>query len=147
MSDGGRAGRRVLAVDPGTHKCGLAVLEGDGSVVERAILGRAEAADRVSEALSAGIGEVVLGAGTGGAQLVEMLRPICEAKGVPLVIVDERDSSALARMLYFRENPPRWWRRIVPLSFQIPPRPYDDYEAVVIGRGYLEGQRRPDGER
>ena len=147
MSDGARAGRRLLAVDPGTQKCGLAVLEGDGSVVEKETVARAEVVDRVREALSTGIGEVVLGAGTGSARLAEMLRPICEANGVPLVIADEADSSALARMLYFRENPACWWRRIVPLSFQVPPRPYDDYEAVVIGRGYLERQRRPDEER
>lgn len=135
-------GRRLLAVDPGTHKCGLALLDRDGSVLEKAVVNRQEVADRVRDALSAGIGEVVVGAGTGSLPLVEMLRPICQVRGVPLVMVDEAESSALARTLYFRENPLRWWRRFLPLSFRTPPCPYDDYEAVVIGRGYLEEQRR-----
>lgn len=139
MRRGVRLAGRILAVDPGRGKCGLAVLEADGWVVERSVLGATELAERVRQVLSGSIREVVLGSGTGSKGLAATLQPICEAAGVPLVTVEEAYSTELARLLYFQENPPRGWRRLIPVSFQTPPRPCDDYGAVVIGRRRLEG--------
>ena len=42
-----------------------------------------------------------------------------------------------ARELYFREHPPRGWRRLVPTGLQLPPVPVDDYAAILIARRFL----------
>ena len=138
-----RAGR-ILAVDPGSEKCGLALLEADGSVVERSVFPVSEVGQRVKGMLSPAVEKVVLGSGTGSNSVAAVLGPICRRERIPLAIVGEEHTTAMARVLYFRENPPRGWRRLIPISFQTPPRPYDDYGAVVIGRRYLESRK---GER
>jgi hypothetical protein len=51
--------------------------------------------------------------------------------------VNERDSTLEARDLYWKEVPPRGWRRLVPLSLQVPPEPIDDFAAVVLARRHL----------
>jgi len=130
---------RILAIDPGSAKCGLALLEADGRVVEKAVLELGQLAERVQQTLEGGTKKVVLGGGTGSKSLAAVLKPICQASGATLVMVAESHSTQMARLLYFRENPPQGWRRLLPASFQIPPRPYDDYGAIVIGRRYLEG--------
>jgi hypothetical protein len=53
-------------------------------------------------------------------------------------VVDETDTSYRARALYFADHPPRGWRRLVPLGLQLPPRPIDDYAALLIARRYAE---------
>ena len=65
-------------------------------------------------------------------------RTILERLGVPVHVVDETDTSYRARALYFADHPPRGWRRLVPLGLQLPPRPIDDYAALLIARRYAE---------
>ena len=36
-------------------------------------------------------------------------------------------------------NPPRGWRRLLPVSMQMPPEPYDDYVAVILAQRFLRG--------
>jgi hypothetical protein len=115
----------------------VAVLEGDGRVAEKRVVSAAEVAARVEELLAADVREVVVGSGTGSTAVAARLRAICEANGVGLAMVEERGSTALARMLYFRDNPRRGWRRLVPVSFLTPSEAFDDYGAIVIGRRYL----------
>ncbi len=52
-------------------------------------------------------------------------------------MIDEHRSSEQGRRRYFRENPPRGWRRLLPVGLQTPPRAYDDYVAVVLAERYL----------
>ena len=40
--------------------------------------------------------------------------------GLPIVWVDEFETSRLARALYFNDHPPRGWRRLIPLGLQLP---------------------------
>lgn len=57
------------------------------------------------------------------------------------VLVDEHRSTEQGRQRYFEGNPPRGWRRLLPIGLQTPPRPYDDYVAVVIAERYLASRR------
>ena len=45
------------------------------------------------------------------------------------------------RKLYFQENPPKGWKKLIPLGMQVPPVPVDDYAAIVIGRKYLKDNK------
>lgn len=126
----------VLGIDPGTHKAGFAIIgdNGKGALVQ-GIEPLAKLLDRV-EALASqyDIGAVALGHGTHADTVAQML----ERVRLPVHYVDERETTLLARALYFSENPPRGWRRLVPLGMLLPPRPIDDYAAVLIARRYLQ---------
>ncbi len=125
----------VLGIDPGTRKAGFAIVDGaDGAVIERgiepidALLARAKILVERHEVVT-----IALGAGTNATALSAALAPL----GVPVRPVDERETTLRARSLYFADNPPRGWRRLIPLGMQVPPRPIDDYAAVLIARRYL----------
>ncbi len=132
--------RAVLGIDPGTRKAGYAVVRADGSVLALGIEEVSALAAR-ARALAAehAIEAIAMGTGTNAAPLARLV----EELGVPVVPVDERETTLRARGLYFADHPPRGWRRLIPLGMQVPPRPIDDYAAVLIARRYLadEGNR------
>jgi RNase H-fold protein (predicted Holliday junction resolvase) len=124
----------VLGIDPGTVKAGFAVLTDDGTVQELGIEPIAELIVRVRALLDAHrIDAIALGQGTNAAAVAAGLAEL----GVPVELVDERETTLRARKLYFEDHPPRGWRRLVPLGMQLPPRPIDDYAAVLIARRFL----------
>ncbi|HEV2261707.1 MAG TPA: hypothetical protein VGR69_05405 [Candidatus Rubrimentiphilum sp.] len=126
----------VLGIDPGTRKVGFALIEGATSPplalgIEplETLIGRLEPLV-VSHPLRA----VALGGGTNAAALQRLL----ERFGAPVHLIDESDTTYRARALYFAEHPPRGWKRLLPLGFQLPPRPIDDYAALLIARRYVQ---------
>ncbi len=124
---------RVLAVDPGREKCGVAVCGPEG-VVDRRVIGVDGLRDLTMQYIQDhAVEQVIVGDGTGCKQVFAIL----EGLKVPVRLVEERGSTLEARLRYFRDHPPRGWRRFLPLSLQAPPEPYDDYAAEVLGEGYL----------
>lgn len=76
------------------------------------------------------IQQIVVGDRTTGREVatqIEALDP-----GVPVRLVPEHNTTLLARERYFDENPPTGWRRLIPRGMLLPPRPVDDYAALVI---------------
>lgn len=127
-----------LAIDPGREKVGMAVLSGEGKIKWMGIVGVTHLRQEIQMLQSRfSFQKVVMGGSTGKDTIVGILREV----GLEVVLVDERYSSEEARALYFRERFPSFWRRILPLSFLFPRRPYDDWQAVVIGRRYLQNRR------
>jgi hypothetical protein len=63
-------------------------------------------------------------------------------RGLPVAVclAEEAETTLVARRRYFRDHPPRGWRRLLPLSLQVPPEPYDDYAAAIIGERYLHAR-------
>ncbi len=134
--------QRILGIDPGTRKAGFAIVEADGAIVERGIEPVEELLSRARALASRhDIAAIALGTGTNANVLKAELAQL----GVPVRLVDERETTLRARGLYFADNPPRGWRRLIPLGMQVPPRPIDDYAAVLIARRYLADEgKRPD---
>lgn len=129
---------RILGIDPGTRKAGYAVLASDASVLEIGIETVEDLLERARRLVKEHeITAVALGTGTNASALGDQLATL----GVPVALVDERETTLRARALYFADHPPRGWRRLLPLGMQLPPRPIDDYAAVLIGRRYLEDAR------
>jgi RNase H-fold protein (predicted Holliday junction resolvase) len=133
--------RLVLGVDPGRTKAGFAVVGSDGGVVARGIESIERLQARLGEVLAgAEIAAIALGRGTNGGAV----RGLLEGFGLPIHWVDEFETSRAARCLYFVDNPPRGWRRLIPIGLQLPNGPVDDYAAIVIARRYLaRGLTRP----
>lgn len=128
----------VLGIDPGTRKMGYALLAADGTAIAQGVVAAADLEQTLSALAPPGSGVVVaLGHGTQAAPVRARLAGL----GLTVALVDERETTLQARGLYFADHPPRGWRRIVPLGLQVPPRPVDDYAAILIGRRYLAERR------
>ena len=128
------AGEGVLGVDPGRRKAGFALLDARGNVVVSGI----EPIERLPESLRRLVMErdvtaIALGRGTNAREVKAAL----EGLGLPIHLVDEYETSRGARNLYFVDHPPRGWRRLLPIGLQVPPRPIDDYAAILIARRFL----------
>jgi len=130
---------RVLAIDPGRDKCGLAVVDffcGGATVRKRCIVGPLEVpatATHLSQLYE--ITQLLLGDSTTSQRLAENLRQALPQ--MELHMVNEKGSTLAARTLYWAAHPPRGWRRMLPLSLQEPPEPVDDFAAVVLARRFF----------
>ncbi len=124
----------LLGIDPGTRKVGYAIVDETGDALVLGIEPVETFTDRL-RALAAvhPISAVALGRGTHAGEI----RPLLDGLSVPVHLVDETDTTYRARALYFHDHPPRGWRRLIPLSFQLPPRSIDDYAALLIARRFL----------
>lgn len=132
----------IVAVDPGRQKCGIAVMSVKGNVIERRVVQRekvllllAEWQERYSPAA------LILGDRTGSADFVKEVEASGLDQEMPIHLVDEHLSTLEARQRYFVEHPPTGLRRLIPVTMQSPPEPYDDYVAVILGERYLASQR------
>lgn len=130
----------VLGIDPGVRKAGYALLDATGSVVLRGIEPVETLVARLEALLAVhAVVAMAIGAGTNSRALSARLSSL----GVPIRLVDERDTTLRARSLYYAENPASFWQRLLPLGLRFPPRPIDDYAAELIARRFLalEGER------
>lgn len=128
----------ILAIDPGREKCGVAAIEADGALLWCEIWPRDELQTRLQVLAAPGI--VVIGNATASREIVALLGEIWPQ--IEAQIIDERGSTLQARDEYWHAHPPRGWRRLVPLSLQTPPRPIDDYAALVIARRWVEERKK-----
>ncbi len=127
----------VLAIDPGRDKCGLAVVQ-PGRVLHREVVARDRLGGRVAELAAAyAVQVVVIGDATGSQQVLREVSGL----GRPVELVPERGTSLEARRRYFRDHPPRGLARLVPEGLRVPPRPVDDYVAVILAERFLEEAR------
>lgn len=124
----------VLAIDPGMRKAGYALLSADGIVFVRGIEPIEALLPRVASLTARHeVGMLAIGAGTNARWIMTELA----ALGIPMELVDERETTLQARRLYYAENPARGLQRLLPLGLRFPPRPIDDYAAELIARRFL----------
>jgi RNase H-fold protein (predicted Holliday junction resolvase) len=126
----------VLGLDPGTRKCGYALVTGVGAPPVTLGIAPLEALrERLRELIAATpVAVAAIGRGTNAAAVVDIVR----ALGLRAELVDERETTLLARARYFQDHPPRGWRRLIPRGMLLPSRPIDDYAALLIAERYLE---------
>jgi hypothetical protein len=148
----------VLGLDPGRDKIGWALVGCDGDLFWSGICPASEveivlrdfsAADECREEAfvpwilerhlsSPGrCSHVAVGNGTGSRDVVALSRGL----GFRTMTVDERGTTLEARALYWILHQPEWWRRCLPRSLWVPPRPLDDLAAWVIARRSLADLR------
>ncbi|MDR2523612.1 MAG: endonuclease [Synergistaceae bacterium] len=147
----------ILGVDPGRGKTGWALTDSAGGLALSGICPTPEFGRVVAvlssptrqweEKLAAWTLErrasvtavkcAALGDGTGSPQIALLL----ERLSVKTVLVDEEGTTLTARELYWRLHCPEWWRRLLPRSLWVPPRPVDDLAAWEIALRVLRGRK------
>ncbi len=125
---------RVLAVDPGREKCGLAVVDERDGILARGVV-PLSALSRLAVEWTTAHRPVVLLLGGGTAS--RQVRKLLSSLDLPVETYPEAHTTIRARRRYFEEHPPRGWRRLIPQGMQTPPIPIDDYAAVLIAEDYL----------
>jgi RNase H-fold protein (predicted Holliday junction resolvase) len=135
------AAQRVLAIDPGTVKCGIAVVaEGDPLPLHRSVVARSGLETALAQVLEHFAPDrVLVGSGTASTDVVAMLHRL----EVAVQIVDEYGTTLAARARYYIAHPPRGWRRLIPSGLRVPPGPIDDWAAVVIAEQFLAKESDP----
>jgi len=124
----------ILSIDPGKSKCGLAILNLDGKVIEQQIFKRSEIVTATLAYFNKyQILTVVVGDSSNGKNLAQEFAK----QNISVALIDEKDSTFKARTLYWREHPPKGLWKLIPISFRFPPRPVDDFAAVILAQRYL----------
>ena len=123
-----------LAIDPGSHKAGIAVgsvSDGCLEVLFQGVVSVNDLRSRLEWLLQQHHPQVFLiGAGTGHKKLLSQVREwFPEANWER---VDEAHTTLLARKRYFQAHPPRGWRRLIPRGLLTPPVLYDDFVALIL---------------
>ncbi len=131
----------VLAIDPGSAKCGVAVVAQNGAVRFRAIMDALRVVEMARELIAAHRPVAFLvGAGTGSKPLLRALE--AAQLDLPVQRVDESHTSELARARFVAENAPVGWQRLVPRTLRTPWRPYDDYVAIILAERYWQEREK-----
>jgi hypothetical protein len=132
------AGGVVIAVDPGSDKCGLAAVRATGEILHLSIVPCAELARSLAALRQQLRAEtLVIGDRTGSAAIAKIVREACP--DARMEMVNEHNSTLRARDLYWQRNPPGLLARLIPQSFRVPPGPIDDYAAAVLALDWLRG--------
>ena len=128
--------QKYLGIDPGRSKTGLALVDAAGSILALHIAHT----EHIEVELSAFAGKeqlagIIMGDGTNSKAIRQAVSKVFAA--VPLALVGEAHSTEEARSLYWQVNPPRGWRKLVPLGMLVPSEPLDAYAAVVQVKRWL----------
>lgn len=128
--------KQFIAIDPGREKTGIAIFF-DGKVIKHEIINSDDLIEVIQKVIAEyAITLIVIGNGTSSKAKCKILK-----KSFPqmiVVVVNEYRTTDEARKLYFKMNPPKGLKRLIPLGMQVPPVPVDDYAAIVIGKKYLQ---------
>jgi RNase H-fold protein (predicted Holliday junction resolvase) len=132
--------RTVLAIDPGSAKCGLALVRRDTTGAIRMlwheVVPTEAVPDKLLEAADTSPYQIVIvGAGTTSKELMKSIRE--KLPGAGMLQVDETNTTLQARERYWEYNPRRGWRRLLPATLQIPPVPIDDFAALILAERVL----------
>lgn len=126
-----------LGVDPGISKTGLALVNAEGKILRLCIARTASLAKELRDfCKDTALKAVIIGNGTHSQNIAQEIKQLLPE--LPVHFVEEAYSTEAARRLYWEENPPKGWRRLVPLGLLVPSEELDAYAAVVQVRRWLE---------
>lgn len=117
----------IVAIDPGKN-IGIAFVSAAGELLKSEII---SLEDLKTYDFPDGI-KLVVGDGTSSKKIVDIvgrLEPI---------LINEKNTSLIARDLYFKANPAKGLMRLIPTGLRSPPELIDDYAAYAIALRYLE---------
>ena len=130
---------RVLAIDPGRDKCGIAVVDRTQGVLQRSIVSTRQlvlSVEQWSKQFSCPV--VIVGNKTASKQVLESLALLQSKNKVEsIVTVDEHNSTQEARGRYWQANPPRGWQKLLPKGLLVPPCAIDDFAAIILAERYF----------
>ena len=133
-------GETIIAIDPGTRKCGYAVVDSNLSVLQREVISTEKIAKILEDSLNVyKANKIVLGNGTNYKNIEKRLKN--HFSQLKIILIEEEFSTLEARKKYFEAHPPRGILKLIPLSLRVPPCHYDDFVAVLLAEKYFKNNR------
>ena len=130
----------IIAIDPGTKKCGYAVVDSNLSVLQKEVISTEKIAKTIEDSLNIyKINKIILGNGTNYKSIEENLKN--QFPQLKIILIEEEFSTLEARKKYFEAHPPRGIFKLIPLSLRVPPCHYDDFVAVLLAEKYFKISR------
>lgn len=130
----------IAAIDPGREKCGLAVVDETGGVLDQEVVATVWLMDELAERIARFAPErILIGNGTTGRDAKARVQEAFPA--LPVEVVNEYRTTDDAKRAYWEACPPKGWRRFFPTRMQVPPVPVDDFVAVLLAKRYLINRR------
>ena len=127
----------IIAIDPGTKKCGYAVVDSNLSVLQREVISTDGIPQTIEDGLNIyKIDKIILGNGTNYKKIEERLKN--NFPQLKIILIEEKFSTLEARKKYFETHPPRGIFKFIPLSLRVPPSHYDDFAAVLLAEKYFK---------
>ena len=126
---------KMISIDPGKCKCGLALVDLNQKKVDQAIVLNTELLPKYVKNLksSENISKVIIGNGTTSKQNIEKLEFVKE----DLIIVEEKNTTFRAKKRYFELFPIRGLKILLPKEIFIMNKNLDALSALVILEDYL----------
>ena len=130
----------IIAIDPGTKKCGYAVVDSNLSVLQREVTSTEGIIKTIEDSFKVyKIDEIILGNGTNYKNIEKRLKN--HFPQLKIILIGEDFSTLEARKKYFEAHPPRGISKLIPLSLRVPPCHYDDFVAVLLAEKYFINSR------
>ncbi len=127
----------IIAIDPGTKKCGYAVVDSNLSVLQREVTPIDKIRNNIEDSFKIyKINKIILGDGTNYKQIEKKLKNYFPR--LKIILIEEDFSTLEARKKYFEAHPPRGISKLIPLSLRVPPCQYDDFVAVLLAEKYFK---------
>jgi len=127
----------IIAIDPGTKKCGYAVVDFNLNVLQREVIPTDKIEDNIEDSFKVyKINKIILGDGTNYKQIEKKLKN--HFPRLKIILIKEDFSTLEARKKYFEAHPPRGISKLIPLSLRVPPCHYDDFVAVLLAEKYFK---------
>ena len=129
----------IIAIDPGSKKCGYAVVNSNLSVLRREVTSIEGIIKTIEDSFNVyKIDEIILGNGTNYKNIEKRLKN--HFPELKIILVEEEFSTLEARKKYFEAHPPRGIFKLIPLSLRVPPCYYDDFVAVILAEKYFRNK-------
>ena len=129
-----------VGFDPGKDKCGMAIVQGDGTPLRHEVIASVQAIETlVSWCEAFEIEALILGDQTGSKQWRSRIQAVLPE--LRIEVIDERFSSQEARDRYWDVYPAMGFDRLVPRGMRVPPRAIDDLVAIILVERFLECDR------
>jgi len=126
----------LMGIDPGRHKCGIAILTKEGQEVFKDIVETTNLSKRIEEFLNEySIENVIVGNGTYADKVFNILDLLMDKKMIKFI--EEENTTYLAEQKYLKENPPLGLQFLNKIIKFKPQKPLDDYVAVLLVKKYL----------
>ena len=130
----------IIAIDPGTKKCGYAVVDSNLSVLQREVISTEETTKAIENNLNIyKIDRIILGNGTNYKRIEEKLKKLFPQ--LKIILIEEGFSTLEARKKYFEAHPPQGISKLIPLSLRVPPDHYDDFAAILLAEKYFKNKK------
>jgi RNase H-fold protein (predicted Holliday junction resolvase) len=130
----------IAAIDPGTKKCGYAVVDSNLGILQREVTSTEKIVKTIEESFhSYKIDKIILGNGTNYKKIEKKIKD--KFSHLRIVLVKEDFTTLEARKKYFEAHPPKGLFKLIPLSLRVPPCYYDDFVAVLLAEKYFKISR------